>query len=59
VESGYDPRSCNSNKMNERINKKFTEELAKKLYEELLVKYLNNSPDEDGAAKKTRGIIRK
>jgi hypothetical protein len=52
VESGYDPRSCNSNKMNERINKKFTEELAKKLYEELLVEYFNNSPDEDDAAKK-------
>ena len=43
----------------DRKYKEFTEKRAKKLYEELLIQYLKNSPNEVEAAKKARGIIRK
>lgn len=39
--------------------KEFTEERAKKLYEELLLQYLRCSPNENEAAEKARSIIRK
>lgn len=42
-----------------RTYKEFTEERAKKLYGELLIQYLKNSPNEVEAAKKARRIIRK
>ena len=41
-----------------RTYKESTEERAKKLYGELLIQYLKNSPDEVEAAKKARRIIR-
>jgi len=39
--------------------KEFTEERAKKLYEELLLQYLKGSSSENEAAEKARNIIRK
>jgi hypothetical protein len=39
--------------------KEFTEERAKKLYEELLIQYIKSSRNEAEAAEKARGIIRK
>lgn len=39
--------------------KEFTEERAKKLYEELFMQYLESSSNEMEAAEKARGIIRK
>ncbi len=39
--------------------KEFTEERAKKLYEELLLQYLKNGIGENEAAKKAKAIIRK
>ncbi|MEW6605680.1 MAG: hypothetical protein AB1351_13470 [Thermoproteota archaeon] len=39
--------------------KEFTEERAKKLYEELLLQYLQSGLSEVGADKKAKAIIRK
>jgi len=39
--------------------KEFTEERAKKLYEELLIQYVKSSRNEAEAAEKARAIIRK
>ena len=39
--------------------KEFTEERAKKLYEELMLQYIRVLHDESKAAEKARGIIRK
>ena len=39
--------------------KEFTEERAKRLYEELLLQYLKGSSSENEAAEKARSIIRK
>lgn len=39
--------------------KEFTEERAKKLYEELIIQYIKSSRNEAEAAEKARAIIRK
>lgn len=43
----------------EKKYKEFTEDRAKKLYEEVLLQYLKAGLDEEQAAKKARSILRK
>ncbi|NOJ27165.1 MAG: hypothetical protein DA330_04045 [Nitrososphaera sp.] len=43
----------------EKKYKEFTEDRAKKLYEEILLQYLKTGLDEEQAAKKARSILRK
>ena len=59
TEAYYDNNYHSIQASKDRKYKEFTEERAKKLYEELLIQYLKNSPNEVEAAKKARGIIRK
>jgi hypothetical protein len=47
------------NQDNNKKYKEFTEERAKKLYEDLLLQYLKSSSNEIEAAEKAKGIIRK
>jgi hypothetical protein len=57
-----DAQNNQSTHKNGNTNKKykeFTEERAKKLYEELMLQYIKVLHDESEAAEKARGIIRK
>jgi hypothetical protein len=58
----YNSQSSYNKEKNQDNNKKykeFTEERAKKLYEDLLLQYLKSSSNEIEAAEKAKGIIRK
>jgi hypothetical protein len=51
--------SYNDDKDNNKKYKEFTEERAKRLYEDLILQYLKSSSNEIEAVKKAKGIIRK
>jgi hypothetical protein len=51
--------SYNKDQANNKKYKEFTEERAKRLYEDLILQYLKSSSNEIEAIEKAKGIIRK